>query len=382
MQVGEADGNTPRPFIWTGPPLEQARSLPASAYADPALFDAEIAHIHRKTWFLVGRDDEWPNAGDYRAFDTVGGPVLVVRDARGVLRAHANICRHRGAKLLTGQGNARAISCPYHAWLYRLDGSLAGAPAMAETPGFDKAHWGLRPVRLERWAGFVFLNFAPEAPPLLDDLGNLPSLLASHRLDEMVCVWRIEIEAACNWKLLVENASETYHTGTVHAATVGAQKSVTLPVVGEWSGIQVLSTGSIAVLGDAPVLPQIEGLSAQARQGTFFVCLHPSTQLAVAQDCAWWLQMRPLAVDRTLLTVGGCFPRAATERPDFASLAQPYFQRWERVAREDADILGHVQAACRSPLFAPGPLSWRDDVVHAFDQWVLARLAAEGVVPG
>ena len=372
----------PAPFIWTGPPLAEARSLPAAAYASEAVYAAEVEHIHRKTWFIAGRVDEWPHPGDYRAIDTVGGPVLVVRDAEGMLRAHANICRHRGAKLLSGQGNTRSISCPYHAWLYRLDGSLAGAPAMAGTPGFDKAHWGLLPVRLEIWGGFVFLNFSSDAPALLSDLGNLPPLLASHRLEEMVCVWRVEIEARCNWKLLVENASETYHTGTVHAVTVGAQKSVTLPVAGEWSGIQVLSTGSIAVMGDAPVLPQIEGLSAQARQGTFFVCLHPVTQLAVAQDCAWWLHMQPLAADRTRLTVGGCFPKSATERPDFAALAQPYYERWEKVAREDAGILEHVQAACGSPLFQPGPLSWRDDVVHAFGQWVLGRLAAAGVSVG
>ncbi len=372
---------SPAPFIWTGPPLAEARSLPAECYTGEAFFQAELAHIHRKTWFLAGRADEWPNPGDYRALDTVGGPVLVVRDAAGALRAHANVCRHRGSLLLTGSGNVRSISCPYHAWLYRLDGTLAGAPAMADTLGFDKRAYGLLPVRLETWDGFVFLNFDAAAQPLLDDLGNLPELLATHRLGEMVCTWRIEIEARCNWKLLVENASETYHTGTVHAVTVGAQKSVTLPARGEWSGLQVLSSGSIAVIGDAPVLPQIEGLSEQARRGTYFVCLHPATQLAVAQDCAWWLSMRPLAADRTLLTVGGCFPQAVTERPDFAELALPYYDRWERVAREDAGMLEQVQIACSSVLYRPGPLSWRDDVVHAFDQWVLARLAAAGVAP-
>lgn len=374
--------SAPAPFIWTGTPLAEARGLPGACYTSQAVFGAEMAQIHRKTWFIAGRGDEWPNPGDYSAIDTVGGPVLVVRDAAGVLRAHANFCRHRGAPLVTGRGNTRGFSCPYHAWVYKLDGALAGAPAMADTPGFDKAQWGLRPVRLEQWDGFVFLNFDPAAPSLMDDLGTLPELLASHRMGEMVCTWRVEIEARCNWKLLVENASETYHTGTVHAVTVGAQKSVTLPVAGEWSGIQVLSTGSIAVLGDAPVLPQIEGLSAQARQGTFFVCLHPSTQIAAAQDCVWWLAMRPVAPDRTVLTVGGCFPRAVTQRPDFAALAAPYYDRWERVAREDAGILEHVQAACGSALYTPGPLSWRDDVVHAFGQWVLGRLAAAGVTPG
>ena len=369
----------PAPYVWTGPPLAAARSLPAECYRGEAFFRAEMAHIHRKTWFIVGRTDELPNPGDYRAIDTVGGPVLLVRDEAGVLRAHANFCRHRGSLLLTGGGNVRSISCPYHAWLYRLNGALAGAPAMAGTPGFDKRDHGLLPVRLETWDGFVFLNFDAAARSLRDDLGNLPELLGSHRMGELVCTWRFEIEARCNWKLLVENASETYHTGTVHAATVGAQKSVTFPARGEWMGMQVLSTGSIAVLGGQPALPQIEGLSAQARQGTFFVLLHPTTQFACAQDCVWWLTVRPLAADRTVLSIGGGFPQSVTLLPDFAEHARPYYDRWERVAREDMGILEHLQNACGSALYTPGPLSWRDDMVHSFNQWVLGRLGGAGM---
>jgi phenylpropionate dioxygenase-like ring-hydroxylating dioxygenase large terminal subunit len=299
--------------------------------------------------------------------------VIVVRDEAGVLRAHANFCRHRGSLLLTGTGNQRSIRCPYHAWVYKLSGALAGAPSMRETPGFDKDGYGLIPVRLETWEGFVFLNFDNTAPSLLDDLGNLPDLLRSHRMHEMVCTWRFDVEAHCNWKLLVENATETYHTGTVHAATVGAQKSISFPAIGQWMGLQVLSAGSIAALDGRAALPHIEGLSEQARQGTFFVFLHPTTQFACAQDCVWWLTTRPVAPDRTVLSIGGCFPKAFTELPDFTALALPYYERWERVAREDIGILEHLQIACGSAHYVPGPLSWRDDLVHAFDQWVLAR---------
>ncbi len=193
---------------------------------------------------------------------------------------------------------------------------------------------------------------------------------------ELVCTWRFEIEARCNWKLLVENASETYHTGSVHAATVGAQKSVSFPARGEWMGLQVLSAGSIAALDGRAALPPIGGLSAQARQGTFFVLLHPTTQFACAQDCVWWLAVRPVAPDRTVLSIGGCFPKSSVDLSGFAELALPYYDRWERVAREDAGILEHLQIACGSHHFVPGRLSWRDDLVHSFDQWVLARLAA------
>ena len=245
---------------------------------------------------------------------------------------------------------------------------------MEETADFRADDWGLEPIRLETWAGFVFLNYSAEAPGLLADLGDLVDLLASHKLDDMVCTWRKEIVFNCNWKLLVENAMETYHTGTVHAATVGAQKSVSFSGTGEWMGMQVLSDKSIAVLNGDPPFKPIADLSEQARKGTFFMFLHPTTQFCCAQDCMWWLSPRPVAADKTVLEIGGCFPRQTVEQPGFEQDAEPYYKRWEAVALEDGGVLEKLQVAIASRLFRPGPLSWRDDLVHTFDQWVLNHM--------
>jgi phenylpropionate dioxygenase-like ring-hydroxylating dioxygenase large terminal subunit len=368
---------TPERYIWTGPELSDARSLDANGYTSEAFFKAEMEHIHLRKWILLGRLDEWADPGFYRAMDTVGGPVLVVRDDANVLRAFANTCRHRGALLLEGCGVERKILCPYHAWSYRLNGKLLAAPSMEETIGFQKKDWGLSPIRLETWAGFVFINYADDAPSLRDDLGDLVDLLASHAMDDMVCTWRHELDVRCNWKLLVENAMETYHTGTVHAATVGSQKSVSYSGAGEWMGMQVLSKSSIAVLHGEPPFKPIASLSDQAKEGTFFTFLHPTTQFCNAQDCMWWLTVRPVAPDRTILSIGGCFPKDTVAQDYFEADAAPYYKRWEAVAREDAGVLEKLQTAIVSKRFRPGPLSWRDDLVHTFDQWVLNRLPIE-----
>lgn len=269
----------PRPYICSGPQISEARSLDRNCYASPDFFRLEVEHIHARGWIIVGRTDEWPTAGCYRAVETVGGPVLIVRDDEGELRAFANFCRHRGAQLLEDCGVARKILCPYHAWSYRLNGALLAAPAMEETRGFDKSEWGLLPIRLEIWEGFAFINYSKHAPSLVTDIGDLAGLLASHRLGDMVCTWRKEIEFKCNWKLLLENATETYHTGVVHAATVGAQKSVSWSGVGEWMGIQVLSDKSIAVIHGEPPFKPIAGLSDQGAKGNV---LHgPATDDAI-----------------------------------------------------------------------------------------------------
>ncbi|MFI4988749.1 MAG: aromatic ring-hydroxylating dioxygenase subunit alpha, partial [Alphaproteobacteria bacterium] len=161
-------------------PLLEASALPGWCYGSERFFAWELAQIHRRNWIFAGRGDELATPGDFQAIDTAGGPVILLCDRDGALRAFANCCRHRGSLLLTGTGNAQSIVCPYHAWSYRLDGALLAAPAMARKPGFDKTAHALAAVRMETWQGFIFINFDSSAPPLLEHLGNLPDLLGSY----------------------------------------------------------------------------------------------------------------------------------------------------------------------------------------------------------
>lgn len=356
-------------------PINSARGMPAGFYTSPEIFALERQHILLKTWFFVCRQEQLAKPGDYRAFDSVGGPILVIRGKDGVLRAFANYCRHRGSILLEGTGNCSRIVCPYHAWSYLSDGTLYGCPDMADAEGFDRVENGLVPVRMENWAGFIFLNFDQNAPPLLTHLGDLPDRLASHRPETFRCTWTATLEPRCNWKLILENAMETYHTGVVHKDSVGAQQSRSLATRGQWHCIQVVSGRSIATLpGAPPPFPAIAGLDEDAQQGTYFTVIHPACQFAVAQDCLWWLNVLPIAHDRSRLEIGGCFPQAVVDAPGFAEKAAPYYERWEVVGREDVGILEKQQIALGSVLYKPGPLSWRDDQVQALSLWVMDRL--------
>lgn len=356
-------------------PLATAHAMPAGFYTSGEVFARERERIFLKRWLFAGREDQTPEPGDFRTLDTVGGPVILIRGQDGILRAFANFCRHRGAMLLKDSGNSSRIVCPYHAWSYYSDGRLYGCPDMADAEGFDRVENGLVPVRMETWAGFIFLCFDEDAPPLASTLGDLPERMASHRLDEMTCTWTIRLECACNWKSILENAMETYHTGTVHRDSVGAQTSRSLKTLGDWLCIQVLSGRSIATLPDEPPpFPQIEGLDHDALQGTYFTVIHPTTQFAVAQDCMWWLSVLPLAADRSVLEIGGCFPRHVADAPGFEARATPYYDRWEQVGREDIGVLEDQQKSLGSALYRPGPLSGREDQVQAIGLWVLDQL--------
>jgi choline monooxygenase len=351
--------------------------MPAGFYTDPVIFAAEREALFLKQWFFLCREEELPNPGDFRAFDTPGGPIVLIRGNDGALRAFANYCRHRGSILLEGSGNVGGrITCPYHAWSYLNDGRLYGCPDMKDAAGFDKVENGLVPLSTDIWQGFVFARFSKEGKPLIEHLGDFPARMASHRLGEMRCTWRMTLDVACNWKLILENAMETYHTGIVHKETVGAQQSRTLQTIGDWICIQVISGRSIATLTDevAPFAP-ITGLDDDARQGTYFTVVLPTCQFVAAQDCLWWLNVTPVSEGRTMLEVGGCFPESRLSLPDFAPRAAAYYDRWDRVAREDVGILQRQQKALASALYKPGPLSWRDDMVQALGIWVVERIA-------
>lgn len=366
----------PQRFVWSGKALGEARSAPPAFYTSRDVFDAEVRDIHLKHWIFVGREDQLSEAGSFLAVETVGGPVLITRDEHGELHAFANFCRHRGAQLLEGCGKRRNISCPYHAWTFSLKGDLILAPGMQDVPNFDPGKESLIPIRMERWAGNMFINYDATAPDLMTHLGHFPKLFATHRVEDMRWVFGVEIEADCNWKMLLENAMETYHTSIVHARTVGAQTSVSYEGGENWSAIQVESEFTTAVLDkSAPApFPQIAGLDAQSRKGTYFTLIQPSTQLVFAQDCMWWLAVRPVAPDKSVLSVGGCFPKEHLALPNFRELAQPYFTRWESVAREDAGILSRQQRGLGSVYARPGILSSRDDAVHTQNEWVRRKL--------
>src|SRR5215467_5557464 len=138
-----------------------AKTLPQDYFVSPKVFAEEQEKIFSRQWVLVGHQSQLAEPGDYFIAKVAGESLIVAKDQRLTIRAFYNVCRHRGARLCEEQhGHAAAIQCPYHAWTYALDGRLLGAPHMDETPGFNKAEYPLKPVRLGLWEGFVFLNLA------------------------------------------------------------------------------------------------------------------------------------------------------------------------------------------------------------------------------
>ncbi len=291
--------------------IRSARTLPAAWYGAASHFEREVDRVWRRDWICVGDEAEMPSAGAWRAITVAGLPVLLVRDRTGVLRAFVNVCRHRAAPLceVGDEGAGAAISCPYHAWLYRLDGSLARAQGVGAPDDFEPGDVSLRPLRIGSWRRWVFVNAHVDAPPL--DLGPLADAARGYPVESMHVVLSESHERPFNWKVLLENYSENYHTPFVHPE-IDNSSSHDYPMVSDGPVLYAwdrplhatddvgrrLATllpgepGWDAIAGATPTMPYDVGS---------YLSVWPNLMLNVFPDAALAMWMEPLAANRTLV---------------------------------------------------------------------------------
>lgn len=190
-------------------------ALDQAFYRSPDVFAQDMERFYLPEWHFAGHVSEIPEPGDYVLFEVLDESVILVRGSDGVVRAFANVCRHRGSRIcLEASGHVRRFTCPYHAWTYQLDGSLFSARLMG--PDIDTANLGLKPVPCEVFHGLIFVSFA-DAPSSFDQMrADLDAPLAPFGLERTKIAHRARYPVAANWKLLVENYNECYHCAPAH----------------------------------------------------------------------------------------------------------------------------------------------------------------------
>ena len=198
------------------------RGLPAWTYHDSSLLDLERTELFHKHWQIAGHVGDVPNIGDYLTFDVCNERAVIVRGDDGEVRAFHNLCRHRGSRVVPDRkGHCKnALVCPFHGWVYNLDGTLRGAARPNSYPAMDKYEFGLRPVEMEIWMGFIFVRFkSGPQPSVAQLLAPFEAELAPYRPAEMISsgpTWLAEI--AVNWKSVRDVDNEGYHVPMAHPA--------------------------------------------------------------------------------------------------------------------------------------------------------------------
>ncbi|MEQ1699839.1 MAG: aromatic ring-hydroxylating dioxygenase subunit alpha [Ilumatobacteraceae bacterium] len=291
--------------------IGRARTLPAAWYADAGHFEREQSAVWRGEWVCVGDTEELPAAGEWSTVEVGGLPVLLVCDREGVLRAFLNVCRHRGAPLCSphGRGQGAAISCPYHAWLYRLDGSLARAHGVGEPDAFDPADHALKPVSVARWRRWVWINADQFA--VAPDFGPLAAAVDAFPLEAMTIALSERDERPFNWKVLLENYSENYHTPFVHPE-IDTTPTHDYPMVSDgrvlyaWDRpLQPIDEAGRVMATLLPGEPGWATLAATATDKPYdvgsYLSIWPNLMLNVFPDAAMAMWMEPVAANRTVV---------------------------------------------------------------------------------
>jgi len=200
---------------------EDVYRQPVDEYTSPAQARREHQQLFRAQPLCVGFSGDLPGPGSYRVHDLSGLPLLLVRDAQGRFGAFLNVCRHRGARVAEACGTARGFTCPYHAWVYGLDGALVGRPEDGAFPGVDRARHGLRPLSAEERHGMLWVHPTPgEQLELAQGLGALDRELAGFDLGRFHPYATRVLKRRMNWKLALDTFLESYHFCVLHKDSI------------------------------------------------------------------------------------------------------------------------------------------------------------------
>ena len=363
-------------------PADKVFRVDRSIYTDPLVFEMEMERIFERTWQFLCHESQVEKPGDY-FWNSIGRqPVVVWRQADGALKGFINACTHRAAILTPfKQANAKTLTCRFHGWTFASDGRCL--KMRNEESGFapgklDRSAFGLKPLaRLESHRGFVFGSLTPDAPSLAEFLGAAGKFI-EFIADQSAAGMQVLPGSQTyvikgNWKLQAENATDGYHTGTVHRifantmktreerdALTGMMRTESGRITGgARDGCYDLGGGHMAIWADrvpAEVSPLWEAKDRLERAhppGTVKWMLLRGRNLIVFPNlmindfAATQIRtFRPIAVDKTEVTIYCLAPREESKDARYARLRkfEDFFMVTGMATSDDVVALEDSQA--------------------------------------
>ncbi len=353
-------------------------TLPARYYVDPDHHRREMDRVFGRMWFCAGHADEIPEVGDHMLREIGDESVIVARSSEGRVTAFYNVCRHRGTRVCEDSGHSLRLQCPYHAWTYDLDGRLVASPHFEEGEGFRKADFGLKPVACDVWDGLIFLNLSGPHTSLADQLGDLPTRFAAWGMGELRRGARVVYDVAANWKLIIQNYSECLHCPVIHPAL--AKVSHYLSGVNDPAGPDSTYLGgrmdlrdgiaTMSMTGEAR-RGNLPGLDAGACRHVSYYAVLPNLLLSLHPDYVMTHVLWPRSEGRTEVVCEWHFHPDEMARPGFDPADAVEF--WDVTNRQDWHVSELTQLGLKSRAYSPGPYSDNEELLHAFDRWIVAR---------
>ncbi|RAI00188.1 (2Fe-2S)-binding protein [Acuticoccus sediminis] len=363
-------------------------TLPQDLYNSPEVYRFDLQAVFAGTWLLAGFSCEVASARNYLALTLAGSPVVLTRGMDGVLRGFHNACRHRGAQVCPdGAGRRARLTCPYHQWVYDLEGKLVHARNMQ--PGFDPAGHGLRPIHVREVAGAIFVCLADEAPAFERFRAELEPLLAPHNLGNAKVAYENTLLERGNWKLVMENARECYHCATGHpelcltfpiddlgdtmaqggnahydafAARVRANGLGIGPYFGPWWQIErfPLKAGHLSLTIDGKLAVNRLMVDADTADiGSLRWAVEPHSFCHSTADQTVYFSAMPIAPNETVVTCKWLVHKDAVEGVDYDVERMTHL--WNVTNMQDRDLVENNQRGVNSFGYVPGPYNGADE---------------------
>jgi phenylpropionate dioxygenase-like ring-hydroxylating dioxygenase large terminal subunit len=364
--------------------IENAEALPPACYTDAGFYEFEREALFAREWLCVGRVDWVTAPGDYFTTRIAGEPIVVTRNRQGEIRAMSAVCQHRAMLVAEGKGNTRGFVCPYHHWVYSLDGALVNAPAMERTCNFDKQAIRLPAFKVEIWLGFIFINFDPAAPPLAPRLAAVEAAIANYDLGSAVDLQPMTGTFAWNWKVMFENNNDGYHASKLHR---GPLHDFVPSELASFPSAEPDDAGFLRFNGtlhpDASfnatqraVLPVFPKLTEEDRGRMTFANVPPTLSLVMTSDLVIYLILRPTGPDSMEQDTGLMVAPGAPDDPAFEHRLEMLTTSAGKIISQDMHVDELVQVGLRSRFATRGRYSWQEGAQSQFNRWLVPRYRA------
>jgi Rieske 2Fe-2S family protein len=379
-------------------------SLPQAFYVDPDLFAADLEAVFEADWLFACNACEVKRPGDWLTLDIGATSVVVLRDREGEVRAFHNTCRHRGSRIcLAEKGHSNRLVCPYHQWVYELDGRLRTARQMPQ--GFDRTPYGLKPARVEVICGLVYVSLSASPPSLSRFRAAVTPFIAPHQPERTkVAVEQVTIEEA-NWKLVVENNRECYHCAANHPELLAtfvefptpgerespAQRAILDRAAAKWDAHGLpwraaeggdefrcirlpFHEGAVSFTTDGgPACRKLLGDLADPDLGSVRMFRAPNNWHHFLSDHILHARVLPLAANRTAVRTTWLVHEDAVEGVDYDP--ERLSAVWRATNEQDKRLAENNHRGVASKAYEPGPYAPTEFMLTHFTDWYARKLA-------
>ena len=345
-------------------PLARAQTIPSEWYHSRDILDFEKEYLFSEFWQLACHESQLAEPGDMYTLEVADNPILIVRDSERTLRAFYNVCKHRGGPVAVKKGTTSVLQCKYHGWTYRLDGTLRGVPQFNKVDLFDKEDFGLEPIELKTWQGFVFINLRANKPLLNNLLDGVSKRISPISLKDFKHYTDERYEIDCNWKVYVDNFLEGYHIPIVHPE---------LAKLLDYSNYTV-ETAPWYSLQHSP-LKEEDNIYGSGKGEAFYYFIFPNIMLNILPGRVQTNVIRPLSTGKTEVLFSYYYEDISS--PEALESIRNDIDYSHKIQLEDVEICEEVQKGLRSKAYDKGRFSVeREEGVYHF-QTLLKKVFKE-----